>query len=241
LIPSSHTSAATYQGSNLARDSVVAAFGPGVATKTEGAKGLPLPTEIAGTKVEITDSKGVTRLGQLFFVVEDQVRYLMPADVAAGEATLVITSGNGKLFGAKANITNVTPGLFAANDSGGGIANGYVCRVNSKGAKSCEGVFDHDSQTYKITPRAIDLGVPTDKAYLTLHGTGFRYRSSLQSVTVTINGVSLPVTEITQDSAMPGRDKVTLLLPRTLIGAGLVDVVLKVDGVESNKLQLLFK
>ncbi len=238
--PINNCSAASFQCPNLARDSTVAAFKDGVAATNVGATTNPLPTELAGTKVQVLDSRGVARLAQLFFVTTDQVRYLLPAETALGEATISVTSGDGKLFAGKAIVTNVTPGLFAANDAGTGLADGYVCRVNSRGARTCEAIYDRNPQPYQITPRAIDLGVPADKVYLTLFGTGFRYRSSLPSVKLMVGGVTLPATEALADSH-PGRDKVTVLLPRSLAGRGLVDVVLEVEGQRSNTLQIQIK
>ncbi|MCP5112857.1 MAG: hypothetical protein GY953_18675, partial [bacterium] len=51
--------------SGLAPDSLATGFGVGLATGTAVATETPLPTELAGTSVEITDSAGVQHLAQL--------------------------------------------------------------------------------------------------------------------------------------------------------------------------------
>lgn len=61
-------SAASFLGQTLAAESIVAAFGAGLATTTEFANTIPLPTSLAGTQVLIKDSAGVERPAPLFFV-----------------------------------------------------------------------------------------------------------------------------------------------------------------------------
>jgi uncharacterized protein (TIGR03437 family) len=69
---------------------------------------------------------------------------------------------------------------------------------------------------------------------LTLYGTGFRNRSSLANVQVTVNGVSVPVQYAGAQPSFPGLDQVNISLPAALSGAGIANVVLTVDGQASN-------
>src|SRR5262249_51145585 len=71
-------SAASYNGAELAKESIVAAFGNGLATEVRAATSLPLPTTLAGTKVKVKDSAGAERDASLFFVAPTQVNYLLP-------------------------------------------------------------------------------------------------------------------------------------------------------------------
>src|SRR5262245_38141360 len=75
-------SAASFSGAELASESIVAAFGAGLATTTQVAASLPLPTTLAGTTVKVSDSAGATRDAPLFFVAPTQVNYLIPAGTA---------------------------------------------------------------------------------------------------------------------------------------------------------------
>lgn len=106
----------------IADKTIVAAFGPGLATRTQAASGLPLPTELAGTTVKVRDSLGVERLAPLFFVSAEQVNYQIPAGTAAGAASVTITNSDGIGGTGELNITATAPAIFSANGSGTGAA-----------------------------------------------------------------------------------------------------------------------
>src|SRR5262249_14859417 len=115
-------SAASFSGTELAIESIVAAFGAELATTTRAASAVPLPTALAGMTVPVADSLGVARMAPLFFVSPSQVNYQLPAGTAVGPARVTITSGAGKVSLGTAMITRVSPGLFAANGNGQGVA-----------------------------------------------------------------------------------------------------------------------
>ena len=83
-------SAASYQSAALAPEAIVAGFGSGLATTTQVATTLPLPTTLGGTTVSVRDSAGVTRNAPLFFVSATQINYLLPPDTAHGAATVTV-------------------------------------------------------------------------------------------------------------------------------------------------------
>lgn len=86
----SHLSAANGHAGELAREQVVAASGLDLAAVAAHAEAERSPTELAGTRVEITDSRGATHSVRLLFVSPEQVKYQIPANVAAGEATVTV-------------------------------------------------------------------------------------------------------------------------------------------------------
>ncbi|MBI1765202.1 MAG: putative Ig domain-containing protein [Acidobacteria bacterium] len=86
----SHVPTANGGADQLAREQVVAAFGQDLAAVTANATAERAPTELVGTRVEITDSRGVTHNAPLLFVSPEQVTYQIPAKVAAGEATVTV-------------------------------------------------------------------------------------------------------------------------------------------------------
>ena len=71
--------------------------------------------------------------------------------------------------------------------------------------------------------------------YLTLYGTGIRNGTT---VTCTVGGVSVPVQYAGAQGQYPGFDQVNIQLPATLQGKGKVDVVLTVDGHQSNAVRI---
>ena len=111
----------------LAPDAIASGFGEELATVTESAATVPLPTELAGTTVVLTDSTGVERPAQLVFVSVKQVNYLIPAGMATGLAAVRITSGDGDISTGVVDIASVSPGLFTANATAVELPRGRCC------------------------------------------------------------------------------------------------------------------
>lgn len=237
----SSISAASFSGTELAADSIVAAFGSELATQTLAAPGLPLPTTLAGTTVRVRDSAGMERLAPLFFVSPGQVNYLMPTGAAPGAATVTITSGNGKLSLGAVQIATVAPGLFTANSNGQGVAAAVALRVRSDGSQVFEPVSRFDVATGRFVSVPIDLGPATDQVFLILYGTGLRNRTALSAVTCRIGGTDVGVLFAGEVAGLVGLDQSNANIPRSLIGRGEVDVVLMVDGKEANRVRIAIR
>src|SRR5262249_22991143 len=154
--PAVSLSAASYSGVALASESIVAAFGSGLATTTQAATVLPLPTVLSGTTVTIKDSAGTERLAPLFFVSPTQVNYQISPETETGLATVTIIGGDGSVSAGKAQITRVAPGLFTANATGGGVAAAVALRVRADGSLSYEPVAECSNAG--CIARPIDLG-----------------------------------------------------------------------------------
>lgn len=225
--PVVNVSAASYAGDPLAAESIVAAFGSNLATTTDRATTLPLPTVLAGTTVKVLDGMGVERTAPLYFVSPAQVNYQVPPGTAQGVATATITNADGVRYAASMEIVSVAPGLFSASGTGQGLAAANVLRVRAGG-----------SQTYEPVAQPIDLGPETDQVYLLLYGTGIRKRSSLGAVRVSIGGTAAAVSYAGPQPQYPGLDQVNVLLPRSLRGRGEVEVVLTVDGKVANTVRV---
>jgi len=83
----------------LAAEVIATGFGSGLATTTEAATQTPLPAELAGTRVEVTDSAGTTRAAPLFFVSPGQISYMIPEGTALGTANVRVRTGAGTTVG----------------------------------------------------------------------------------------------------------------------------------------------
>jgi len=235
-----NVSAASFLGAELAPESIIAAFGVGLATRTEAAVGLPLPTAIAGTTVEVKDSAGTTRSAPLFFVSATQVNYLMPPMTAPGLAMVTIRSGDGKVSMGTAQVASVAPGLFTANASGQGVAAGVALRVRGS-EQTFEPIAQFDAAQNRFIPRPIDLGPEGDQVFLILYGGGFRFRSALSAVSVKIGGADMEAPYAADAPGYVGLDQSNVRLSRSLIGRGEVDVVLTVDGKAANTVRIAIK
>src|SRR5207244_3485088 len=80
-------------GGSLAPESIATAFGVNLATDTQTASSLPLPTQLAGVSLKLRDRAGAERLAPLFFVSPGQINYQVPPGTASGLATVTVTSG----------------------------------------------------------------------------------------------------------------------------------------------------
>ncbi len=234
-------SAANYLGTELASEAIVAAFGTGLATATEAATGLPLPTVLAGTTVKVTDRRGAERLAPLFFVSPTQVNYLIPPGTEVGTATFSITTSEGKTTTGTIQIASVAPGLFTANADGQGTAAAYLLRVKADNSQTTEPVAQYSAVQNKFVAVPIDLGPETDQVFLVLFGTGLRFRSDLSAVLAGIGGVKAEVLYAGAQGSFVGLDQINLPIPRSLIGRGEVDVVLTVDGKTANVVKIHIK
>ena len=231
-------SAASFRGADLASESIATAFGQNLATETAGANTDPLPTTLAGSTVKVRDSAGTERAAPLFFVSPGQINFLMPAGTALGTAVMTATSSNGTTAAGTVNIVAVAPGLFAANADGRGVAAAVALRMRANGSRSFEVVARFDAATNRFVPAPIDLGAAGEQVFLILFGTGLRNRSSLAAVTAQIGGIPVEVQYAGAQGSLAGLDQVNLLMPRTLIGRGEVDVVLMLDGRIANTMRV---
>ncbi len=230
-------SAASYLGKEIARASIVSAFGLGLATERALAGTLPLPTQLAGTTVKVRDAAGTERLAPLYFVSPYQVNYQLPAETAAGPATVAITSRDGRVSVGTIQVAPLAPGLFSADSSGQGVAAGYVVRLRNGLEQAWEPIAQPDEQG-KIVARPVELGSEEEEAFLILYGTGLRARSSLASVTAAIGGVAVEVLYAGPAPGFVGLDQINLRLPRQLAGRGEVDVLLIADGLAANPVKV---
>ncbi len=237
--PVTSVSAASFLGQTLASEAIIAAFGTSLATQTEIATALPLPTQLAGTTVQVRDSAGVTRLAPLFFVSGGQINYQIPEGTATGTAMVTVTSGNGTVSTGALAIVSVAPGLFTANATGLGVAAAVALRVKADGTQIYEPVsqWDAGQQRYVSTP--IDLGPEGEQVYLILFGTGLRFLSNLSAASATMGGSGIPVLFVGPQGEFVGLDQVNLgPVPRSLGGRGEVEIALTVDGKPANPVKI---
>lgn len=234
-------SAASYLGNELADSSIIAAFGINLATQVQTAATQPLPTDLAGTKVMIKDSAGTERLAPQFFVAPQQLNYQAPPGTADGLATVVVTSGDNKISVGTLQVSRVAPGVFSANANGKGVAAATALRVKANGAQTFEAIARFDTGQNSFIPIPVDLGPDGEQVFLVLFGTGFRFRAAMSGVSATIGGQNAQVFYADVAPGFIGLDQANILIPRSLVGRGEVDVVLTVEGKVANTVKLNIK
>jgi uncharacterized protein (TIGR03437 family) len=245
--PIENLSAASFAKVPLSSEMIVAAFGQGLAVETRQATdtdpimpGIQLPTLLAGTSVQVRDQNGIERIAELLFVSPEQVNYIVPRQTANGLARVKIVSGSGLISLAEVEVQNVSPGLFAANAEGAGVAAANALRVLAgSGAQVYEPVATFNPQTQRYDPLCIDLGGPAGSVYLVVYGTGFRRATN---ITARLGGVALPVLAVVPQGDYAGLDQINLgPIPATLVGAGPLDLTLTFDNQPANKVQICIR
>jgi uncharacterized protein (TIGR03437 family) len=221
--------AAGYLAGTVAPDSWASVFGVNsdLAEKLLVASTTPLPTTLGSVKVDVTDSKGITRAAQIYFVSPDQVNFIVPAATATGAAIVKVTTYQAKAYSIPVDIQAAAPGVFTANSTGKGVPAATVVRV-AGGKQTNENIFTC-ATTCTATP--IDLGPATDDVILLLYGTGIRKAST---VTATIGGTKADVLGFAAQGQYDALDQINVRIPRALIGKGNADIVLTVDGYKAN-------
>lgn len=213
----------------LAPESIAVAVGTNLSTSSAQAATQQLPTTLAGVSVTVTDNQGVARQARLYAVAPGRVEYVVPKGTAPGVATVTIgntTSG--------ALISKVAPALFSADGTGTGAAKATAIRYSDNGQQVNEPVYACTAAGV-CTATAIDLGQPSDIVVLTLEGTGIRGRSKKGAVIVSIGGAPAEVLHAARlVEGDHGADEIAVQVPQSLAGAGLVPVVVTVDGFTAN-------
>ncbi len=190
----------------------------------------PLPTGFAGTTISIVDANGGVWSAPLLYVSPTQVTFQVPAGLPAGAAKVSVISPTGTQAAANVMIATVAPALFTLN--GSGLAAGAAVRVGADGGQTPEAIYQI-TLGQSLAAQPISMGSSTDKVYLTLFGSGMA-GADPSTVTVTVGGVSAPVTYFGPQGAYPGLDQVNVLLPASLAGKGNVTIQLTAGGVAAN-------
>ena len=239
--PMAAVSAASFSYAKLAADSIATAFGNRLATKTQAATSLPLPTSLTGAGLIVKDSLGIERSAPLFFVSPTQVNFLVPVGSANGPATVIATSSDGTLSVTNIEIATVAPSLFSANSTGQGLAVAIVQRRKANGTILYEATSRFDSSLGKLVAVPIDLSQPTDQVFLVLYGTGVKNRSSLSAVSVKLGGTDTEVLFAGATQEFAGLDQINIRLPQSLAGRGTINIALTVDGQVANSVTVSIK
>ena len=232
--PLTAVSAASFNATVLAPESIAAVFGTNLANATVTANVTPLPVALADSRAKLRDGTGVEHDASFFFVSPTQANLLLPGAAATGLATLMLTNNDGQVSANVLNLMAVAPALFTANASGQGVPAAVLLRIKADGSRSFEPVARFDAAQNRFVAQAIEFGAASDQLVLLLFGTGIRGRTALANVTASAGGVNLPVGYAGAQGDLAGLDQINLTLPRALAGRGEVEVRLVVDGQECN-------
>jgi uncharacterized protein (TIGR03437 family) len=242
-------SAASFEGSAVAPEAIVAGFGSGFATQTIAGNdtdstkpGVQLPLELGGTSVEVNG-----RRAELLFVSPGQINYIIPTGTESGPADISIRRNQTLTAIGSVQIASVSPGVFTANSDGNGWAAAQVLRVKSDFSVSYEQVVQYDQVAGRYVASPINLGPETDRVFLVVFATGMRRAldpngdgNLSESVRVLLGGDQLTPFYAGIQADYVGLDQINVELPRTLIGRGELSFSVAVSGfAPSNLAQIM--
>lgn len=240
--PVTTVSAASFEAP-VAPESIVSAFGVNLATQTvsgadtDPAPGIQLPTQLAGTTVEVNGQRAA-----LFFVSCFQVNFLVPAGITPGPANVVIRSGDNIVSSGTVQIAQVAPSVFTANANGSGVPAAYLVRAKSNGSSSLEPISQFSPEAGRFIPKPIDLGPSSDVVILVLSATGLRGADDpngdgnlQESFRVLIGGLERTPQFVGRQPEFVGLDQINVAIPRSLLGSGMVDVTVSAIGFSSSR------
>lgn len=226
---------------SVAAEAIVAGFASGLATGAIVATTTPLPTNLGGTSVRVTDDAGTQRNSPLFFVSENQVNFQIPPGAVTGDADVEIFLNNQLMASGTISVQPVAPTLFSANADGKEVAAALILRVKGDGSQVFEQIATFDQGQNKFIARPVVFGDASEQLFLLLYGTGIRGRSALGAVAVKIGTVDHGADYAGPQGDFVGLDQLNVKLSRNLIGAGEVPIVLIIDGRAANQLTIRFQ
>lgn len=227
--PVTALSGASFSPFALAPNSIVTLFGANLSSGQEQVSVLPLPSQVNGTSVSITDSAGNQHPASFFFASTDQLNVFIPSSVAVGPAVITVNASNGAQASSAVTISTAVPALFSASANGKGLAAAIVVYVSPSGV-----------QTYSPTVQcsangcsAIPIQVGSGQTILELFGTGLG-GVPLSNITATIGGVQITPQYAAAQGHFVGLDQINIAIPDSLAYQGMTNVQVTVNGVASN-------
>jgi uncharacterized protein (TIGR03437 family) len=200
--------------SNLAPGGLASAFGVDFAAATEQAKSLPLPTELAGTRVLVNG-----KAAPLLFVSPSQINYQVPAGTPVGDVEVVVERANGNRTRETIKVKSAGFAAFSFDSTGTGT--GAIL----------------DGRTFRQGPHEIhtDRGEAT---ILALFGTGLGAASSKdlvsQRVRVFVGGLEAKVHYAGPQGQYVGLEQINFELPANVAQHGTLPVMVKLDEQPTN-------
>lgn len=230
-------SAASLSVARATGGALVTVYGRGFTDQAVKANAIPYPLALADVTVQVTDATGAAAMAGLLFAGPGQVNFQMPDTMAPGRASIAVLRGGTLVAGGTIQIAATAPAIFTANSLGYGLAAGQVIRVRADGSQTYESLVAFDAAVNAFVAVPVDFGAGDDRLFLALYGTGVRATSA----SLRIGSLDVTAQYAGPQRQYPGLDQVVAELPRSLAGAGAVQVVLKCDGVTANAAGLSFR
>ncbi len=226
--------AASYTGSP-APGAIVSLFGGRMAAGVSSAPALPLPTDLAGSRLFVGG-----KLAPLIFTSDGQINAVLPYDVPSNtRLPVVVRRGARQSAPELVKLSPVQPAVFTVNQSGGGQGHIYITRPTGEapladaGNPAAEGDFlvIYAGGLGPVSPAvAAGVAAPLDPLSRTAN-----------EVTVTIDGVRAEVLFAGLTPGFTGLYQINVKMPRVVAAGRPAIVVIAVAGVTSPPVEIAVK
>ncbi len=222
---------ASYVRAPLAAQQLVTAFGEGFSAQTIAAQSQPLPTMLGDTTILLTDRAGKVWMAPLLYVSPGQANFLLPGGIGTGAVSGKVMRNGAAVLTGSFDVAAVSPGIYAANGNGAGVAAATALRAGPRGTATLAVFSCQPGISLSCLSSPLNLGGVTDTVYVALYGTGIRGAGSLQAY---VAGQAVPVLYFGAQQQYAGLDQINISIPRSLAGIGEASVYLIADGRMSN-------
>jgi uncharacterized protein (TIGR03437 family) len=106
----------------VAPGSLASIYGSSLASTTQWAFSLPLPSSLGGISITVQDAGGNSARASLLYVSPGQINFLMPQGMPTGVATFLISNGTNTSVTAIGAVGQVAPTLFTMTGTVSGLA-----------------------------------------------------------------------------------------------------------------------
>ena len=190
--------AASFDATQVARGSIVAAFGSQLSSKVIAANTTPLPLDLNNVRVTVGNIAA-----QIVFASPTQVNFVMPAQIGAADKVNFSINNNGLQATGTIKVANVAPGVFTVAGSGTGAATVQCGRLSDDGLSAV------------LTNPSCDVGNDSDTRFLVIYGTGWRNGTGL---TVAFGDTTLTPSFSGAQGDLAGLDQINVPLATSLLG-----------------------
>ncbi|MDT7808493.1 MAG: uncharacterized protein QOJ70_2306 [Acidobacteriota bacterium] len=198
----------------LAPDSIAILTGKNLALSSNAAARLAdgsFPVSFQNVRVTIGG-----RAAQIFFVSPSQIHFALPTGLEVGATEISVFNHDGFELRGSLAIARTAPGVFTTSGNGSGEALAL--------------------DNFTLRPGPFDVtDAAGDPRRLIIFCTGLRDASKVEAV---IGGRTVRVEAVVPSPDLPGLDQLHVALTTSLRGAGATSLVVRADGVESNRTSL---
>ncbi len=221
-------------GTSLSGGALASLFGASLGSGTSGATGLPLPTTLGQTSVQMNGSNV-----PLIFVSPLQINFQVPWELLGQTAaTLTVSAGGAVSAPQQVTLTPAAPAIFAVSQDGRGQGAILIANAGDLLAAPAGSVAGRSSRPARrgesVTLFCVGLGAVSNRPASGAAALSEPLSLTQATPTVTIGGVSANVTFSGLAPGFVGLYQVNVQIPDGVTDGNSVAVVLSVGGVASN-------